>query len=174
LTVLASTSLFHSASASAVSLLPFGISLVLRLAIIPAGILAFLRANPPANDLLPSISLPLRLTLTIAFALVARNVAHFPMLSGIPSGGAVAYVVLCGLGMLLVHRNLLAHLIGLLVLGDGIGLAAATFAPALPEFVELGAAFDALVSTVLGLTLVRSLVAHDPILDVESLRRLRG
>ena len=63
---------------------------------------------------------------------------------------------------------------GLLALGAGITFAGATLAPTLPEFVELGATFDALVATVLGLTLVRSIVAHSPILDVESLRRLRG
>jgi hydrogenase-4 component E len=163
-----------SALASPLSLTLFAMSVLLKLVIAPIGILLFVRANPPATDLLPSIPLPARFILVIAFAIVSRAVGHFPTLAAIPQQGLVAYVILCSVGMLIVHRNLLAHLMGLLALGAGITFAAATLAPTLPEFVELGASFDALVATVLGLTLVRSLIVHSPILDVESLRRLRG
>ena len=76
--------------------------------------------------------------------------------------------------MLIIHRNLLAHMVGLLVLGIGIGFAASMLAPGLPEPIELGTAFDALIATGIGLALVRAIVVHDPLLDVESLRRLRG
>ena len=76
--------------------------------------------------------------------------------------------------MLIVHRNLLAHMVGLLVLGIGIGFAGSMLAPGLPEPIELGTAFDALIATVIGLAIVRAIVVHDPLLDVESLRRLRG
>ena len=47
-------------------------------------------------------------------------------------------------------------------------------APQLPEAVELGAAFDVLVVTFIGLALVRALITDNPLLDTESLRRLRG
>ena len=163
-----------SALESPLSLTLFTMSVLLKLVVAPIGILMFLRANPPANDLLPSIPLPARFMLVIAFALISRAVGHFPSLASIPMQDLAAYVVLCSAGMLVVHRNLLAHVMGLLALGAGITFAGATLAPTLPEFVELGATFDALVATVLGLTLVRSIVAHSPILDVESLRRLRG
>ena len=82
--------------------------------------------------------------------------------------------VLCGVGMLIVHRNLLAHVIGLLVLGAGTELAGAALAPGLPASIELGATFDVLVATFIGLALVRAIIAHIPLLDVDSLRRLRG
>lgn len=162
------------ASASPLSLTFFVLSALLKLVVAPAGILLFLRANPPANDLLPAIARPARIVLVIGFALVSRAVGNFPALAAIPMQGLVAYIVLCSAGMLVVHRNLLAHLMGLLALGTAIAFAGATLAPTLPEFVELGASFDALVATVLGLTLVRSLIVHSPLLDVESLRRLRG
>jgi hydrogenase-4 membrane subunit HyfE len=76
--------------------------------------------------------------------------------------------------MLMIFRNLLAQMIGLLVLGIGIGFAGSMLAPGLPESIELGATFDALVATFIGLALVRAMVVHDPLLDVETLRRLRG
>jgi hydrogenase-4 membrane subunit HyfE len=76
--------------------------------------------------------------------------------------------------MLVVHRNLLAHVIGLLALGAGVTLAGAVLAPQLPESVELGATFDAVVGTFIGLALVRAFVAQNPMLDVEFLRKLRG
>ena len=152
----------------------FALTAVLKVVVAPLVVLAFLRGNPAASDLRPSISLPLRFLLAIGFALVAAGVGRLPALSGIPLQSLAAYVVLCGVGMLIVHRNLLAHVIGLLALGAGITLAGTLLAPALPESVELGATFDALVGTFVGLALVRAFVSRNALLDVESLRTLRG
>ena len=76
--------------------------------------------------------------------------------------------------MLVVQRNLIAHVIGLLAFSAGIALAGSAIAPGLPEAVELGASFDALVVTFIGLAIVRAFLTHNPLLDVASLRRLRG
>lgn len=152
----------------------FALTTTMKVVVAPLVVLMFLRAHPAASNLRPSISLPLRLVLAIGFALVAAGVGRLPALSGIPSLGLAAYVVLCGVGMLIVHRNLLAHVIGLLALGAGITLAGAILAPELPDSVELGASFDALVGTFIGLALVRALVSRNVSLDVESLRKLRG
>jgi hydrogenase-4 component E len=152
----------------------FVVSTLLKVVLAPVGFVLFLRANPAAGDLRPSISLPLRLLLTIAFVFVAHAVARIPEFGGEGMIDVVAFLVLCGVGMLVVHRNLLADMIGLLAFGVAVDLAGAIFAPTLPESVELGATFDALVATFLGLTLVRSIVTQNPLLDVESLRRLRG
>ncbi len=105
--------------------------------------------------------MPLRLLLAIGFAMVAAAFARLPALAGIPMQGLVAYVALCGVGMLVVHRNLLAHVIGLLALGAGVTLAGAVLAPQLPESVELGATFDAIVGTFIGLALVRAFVSAE-------------
>ncbi|HVA36727.1 MAG TPA: NADH-quinone oxidoreductase subunit K [Candidatus Dormibacteraeota bacterium] len=163
-----------SASESLLSLALFIITTVLKVVVVPIGIVVFLRANPAAGDLRPSLAMPARLAVVIAFALIARAFSHVTSLNAVPMQDLVAYVILCGLGMLMVHRNLLAHLVGLLALGAGVTLAGALLAPTLPEFIELGATFDALIATFIGLALVRAFVAHNPVLDVESLRRLRG
>ncbi|MHB8153836.1 MAG: hypothetical protein ACYDA5_05130 [Vulcanimicrobiaceae bacterium] len=165
------------ASASPTVLALFIVASIVKLVLTPLGVLLFLRANPAAKDLRPSIAMPARLALVIAFALVSEALARIPSLAAIsvlPLREVIGYIVLCGAGMLIVHRGLLAHLIGLLALGIAIALAGAAFAPKLPEFIELGAAFDALLATFIGLALVRSILAHNPLLDVESLRRLRG
>jgi hydrogenase-4 component E len=163
-----------SAAHAPLPLTLFVASTTLKLVVAPVGIMLFLRANPLAGDLRPSIVLPGRLLLVIGFALTARDVAHLSALRPIANADMAAFAILCGAGMLIVHRNLLAHVLGLLVLGTGVTLAGAILAPNLPESVELGATFDALVATFIGLALVRAFVAQDPLLDVESLQRLRG
>ncbi len=170
----ASIFILPSALDSPLALALFALSSLVKLVVVPVGILLFLRANPAASDLRPSIGLPARIVLVVAFASIARAVGHSAALAPVPMQGMVAYVVLCSVGMLIVHRNLLAQVMGLLALGAGITLAGATLAPSLPESVELGATFDALVATFIGLALVRAFVAENPVLDVESLRRLRG
>jgi hydrogenase-4 component E len=163
-----------AALASPATFALFAVATLLKVVLAPLGIVLFVRANPAAADLRPSMPLPGRLLLVIAFALLAKMVTRLPAVATVPMADLVAFVVLCGVGMLIVHRNLLAHMVGLLVLGIGIGLAGSMLAPGLPEPIELGTAFDALIATVIGLAIVRAIVVHDPLLDVESLRRLRG
>ena len=162
------------AVSSPVTLVLFTVATLLKVVVAPLAILIFLRMNPAAGDLRPSIPLPARLMLAIAFALLAHMVLRYPSVAVVPMADSIAFVVLCGIGMLIVHRNLLAHMIGLLVLGIGIGFAGAMLAPELPEVIELGTTFDALVAMFIGLTIVRAIVVNDPLLDVDSLRRLRG
>ena len=163
-----------AALASPATFALFAVATLLKVVLAPLGIVLFVRANPAAADLRPSMPLPGRLLLVIAFALLAKMVTRLPAVATVPMADLIAFVVLCGVGMLIVHRNLLAHMVGLLVLGIGIGFAGSMLAPGLPEPIELGTAFDALIATVIGLAIVRAIVVHDPLLDVESLRRLRG
>jgi len=152
----------------------FSVSVILKVGLAPIGLRIFLRANPTADDLRPSMSAPVRLVLVIAMAIAARSIAQDPDLAAVPMLGTAVFTLLCGIGMLMVHRNLLAHVIGLLVLGTGIELAGAMLAPGLPAAFELGATFDVLVATFIGLALVRAIATHNPLLDVDALRRLRG
>jgi hydrogenase-4 membrane subunit HyfE len=76
--------------------------------------------------------------------------------------------------IVIVFRNLLAHAIGLLVLGSAITLAGAVFAPSLPGAIEIADTFDAVVATIVALTIARAILAYDPHLDIRSLRELRG
>jgi hydrogenase-4 membrane subunit HyfE len=169
-----STVIAPVAASTTASAVLFAISTLLKVGLAPLGLFFFLRSNPATGNLRPSIAMPLRLILALGFALVSRGVARFPALSGVPMRDSIAFLVLCGVGMLIVHRNLVADMIGLLVLGVAIDLAGAVMAPQLPESIELSATFDALLATFLGLTLVRSLLGHNPGLDVEDMRKLRG
>ena len=173
----ASALIVPATAGSLLAVVVFGVTTIMKVVVAPLGIVWFLRAQPAARALRPSLSAPIRLLFAIGFAalgtLVARAVGFRTDVATSQLELGV-FVVACGVGMLIVHRNLIAHLIGLLVLGTGITLCGAILAPSLPESVELGATFDALVGTFVGLTLIRAFAAHDPLLDVESLRSLRG
>jgi hydrogenase-4 membrane subunit HyfE len=158
---------------------PFALALLsgsafLKLVVAPIGIYLFIRANPTTRDLRPSISLPIRLVVVVVIGLAARSVSGFVAFQDVAGIGVTAFVVLCALGMLVVQRNLIAHIIGLLAFSAGITLAGSAIVPGLPESVELGASFDALVVTFIGLAIVRAFLAQNPLLDVASLRNLRG
>jgi hydrogenase-4 component E len=170
----ASAVLLPSSLVSPTAVVLFSLSAILKVVLAPVGLRWFLRANPTADNLSPSMSAPVRLVLVISMAFAATSIARDPALSGVPMLGTAVFTVLCGICMLMVHRNLLAHVIGLLVLGTGIELAGAMLAPGLPAALELGATFDVLVATFIGLALVRAMATHNPLLDVEALRRLRG
>jgi len=169
-----STMLFPAAVSTPTAIALYTLSTIVKVGLAPLGLRWFLRANPAADDLSPSIPAPARLLLVVVIGVAARSASQDAALSGIPMLDIAVYTVLCGIGMLIVQRNLLAHVIGLLVLGAGTELAGAALAPGLPASIELGATFDVLVATFIGLALVRAIIAHNPLLDVDSLRRLRG
>lgn len=152
----------------------FGLAFALKIVVAPSAVLLFLRVNPGAHDLRSSTTLPGRLLVAIGCGALAAAFATTPVLHDLGAGRIAIYVVLCGVVALIVHRNLIAHVLGLLALGTGVTMSGALLAPALPESIELGVSFDALVATFIGLALIRAFAVHDPLLDVESLRHLRG
>lgn len=150
------------------------VSALLKLGVAPLGVWLFARRNVEARDLRPSFTIPLRLLIVLALVAAAKTASAMPGFSPFPGIDIGLFVVLCALGMLIVQRSLLANLLGLLALGEGVTLSGAAFAPTLPESVELGATFDVLVVTFIGLAIARAFLVHNPLLDIESLRRLRG
>jgi hydrogenase-4 membrane subunit HyfE len=84
----------------------------------------------------------------------------------------VLYAIFTSMMIVVRHRNLLAHAIGLL--GGAITLSGAVFAPGLPSAIEIADTFDAIIATVVALAIARALVGFDPRLDIQSLRELRG
>lgn len=164
---------FSGAAATLGGLLLFSLATLLKVVLAPIGILWFIRLNTEAEDLRASAPLPVRVIVIIVLIVLSRAVHRLPGLAGLPSQSIVAFVVLCGIAMLLMHRNVLADLLGLLLFGAGITLEAALVAPQLPAVVELGAAFDVLVTTFIGLALLRTLRERG-LLDVDRLRNLRG
>jgi hydrogenase-4 membrane subunit HyfE len=161
------------ASATVGGLILFGLATVLKVVLAPVGILWFIRLNPEAEDLRASVPLPIRVLSVIALVVLCRAVDKLPVAAALPQQSTVAFVTLCGIAMLIMHRNVLADLLGLLLFGAGITLEAALAAPELPAAVELGAAFDVLVTTFIGLALLRTFHARD-LLDVDRLKALRG
>ena len=174
LAALATYFTFPATSGSGIALALFVLSGFLKLIAAPLGVWLFVAANPATRDLRPSVPIAGRLLVVIAFAAAAHGVASMDAFRGIQGIDEISYVILCALGMLVIQRNLLAHILGLLALSAGVTLAGAVLAPGLPESVELGATFDAMVVTFIGLGLIRAFIVHNPILDVESLRSLRG
>jgi hypothetical protein len=152
----------------------FLVAFMLKLVVMPLGIWTFVYRNAAARNLRPAVGLPVRLIVVLLLAVGSQYVTHVPGLATISMIGMVSYVVLCGLTVLVIHRSLLAQVIGLLVFGTGVTLAGVVSAPGLPESIELAAAFDALIVTFIGLALVRAFLKHVPLLDIESLRSLRG
>lgn len=163
-----------SLSGPPASILFFALAAIVKLGVIPIGILLFVREDASAADLRSSGSVPMRLLLVIVFAFVSKLTAHSALFAAIPEGSIILYTLLCGIATLVVHRNLLAHVVGLLALGTAITLAGPALAPRFPQSFELGASFDALVSTFIALSLIRAFLQHHPALDVEELRELRG
>jgi hydrogenase-4 component E len=164
---------FSGAAATLGGLMLFSVATALKVVAAPIGILWFIRLNPEAEDLRASAPLPVRVLVVIVLVVLSRAVDRLPGVGGLPSQSIVAFVVLCGIAILILHRNVLADLLGLLLFGAGITLEAALVAPQLPAVVELGAAFDVLVTTFIGLALLRTLHERG-FLDVDHLRNLRG
>ena len=83
------------------------------------------------RDLSPSVSLPLRAALVVGMFLAGRSVGQMPAFVDVPLSGLVFSALFSSVAVVVLHRNLLAHIIGLLVLGSAITLAGAVFAPEL-------------------------------------------
>jgi hydrogenase-4 component E len=162
-----------AASATIESLALFGLATALKVILAPIGILWFIRRNPSAEDLRASAPLPVRVLIIIGLIVLCRAVDGLAIGVALPQQSTVAFVIACGIAMLITHRNVLADLLGLLLFGAGITLEAALAAAQLPAAVELGAAFDVLVTTFVGIALLRTLQERD-LIDVDRLKKLHG
>lgn len=155
-------------------LIPFAISIMLKIVIAPVAVARLIRTRPAADDLRPSLSMPWRIIVLIGLLWLAAATAALPALRDVALAGAATFTLLCGATTLMFNRNVLAGVAGLFLLDAGASVAGASFAVQLPEALEMGAAFDALVLTVVAVMLARAIARHDASLDVRSLRRLRG
>jgi hydrogenase-4 membrane subunit HyfE len=175
--VLAATAVILSAEYmphAGVALASLGLAIVLKLVVAPLAVVFLMRRHAAAKDLRSSLALPARIALAIALAALAASAASMPALRSLTMSREIVFAVLCGATMIVVHRNLMAGVIGLLALDGAVTLAGAEFAPSVPHLLDLFAAFDALVVTVIAVTILRDLHRHYPMLDVRSLRKLRG
>jgi hydrogenase-4 membrane subunit HyfE len=154
-------------------LLFFGLAII-KVIVGPAAILWLSRTHHLRQGLGPSFTLGVRSACVILVLILARQVGQMPAFVGVPSAALVFYSFVTSISVVILHRSLLAHIVGLLALGSAITLAGAVFAPGLPGGVELADTFDALIATLVGVVIARAVAEHDPGLDIRSLRQLRG
>ncbi len=152
----------------------FGALAFLKVVVGPTAIVWLHVNRRVPGDLAPSFNLGVRIAVAVLAFSAARYFGASPAFADAKFGAVVFYAIFASICVVLLHRNLLAHMIGLLALGSSITLAAAVFAPALPGGVELADTFDALFATLVAIAVARAIAQHDPRLDIRSLRGLRG
>ncbi len=111
--------------------------------------------------------------LTLVAAVVAQRFAGASLLA--PSVLAVAVaLMLIGFFLMIVQRNAVAQVLGLLTAENGLFLAAVSLTSGMPLLVELGVFFDIFVAVLILALLVTRLREVEASIDVSRLRRLRG
>lgn len=146
----------------------------IKIAVGPAALIWLRSRHRVPDDLAPSFSLGIRCGVVALALLVGEGVAHLQAFSAIPDVALVLYCMLASICIVILHRNLLAHIVGLLAFGSAVTLAAAVFAPALPGAVEMADTFDSVIATLIAISVARAVMLHDPRLDIRSLRELWG
>jgi hydrogenase-4 membrane subunit HyfE len=126
------------------------------------------------DDLGASSVLGIRVAVVAGALFLAHEFSQTRAFADVHDATIVFYALFASICIVLLHRNLLAHVIGLLTLGSAVSLAAAIFAPELPGAIELADTFDAVFATLIGIGVARAVIRHDPQLDIRSLRLLRG
>lgn len=140
----------------------------------PLLIVALVRTYGVPENLSASFNIAWRIAVAMAAVALGAAAATMTAFAHMPLAGAVFTAFFSSAAIVILHRNLLAHVIGLLALGSAISLAGAVFAPGVWGATELADTFDVVIATLVALSVARSLIAFDPRLDVRSLRDLRG
>lgn len=125
----------------------------------------------------PSFSLVLGALLTLFAFVVSSHLADSLHLSGTIVVLALTVMLamkLLGFLMLSVRGEAITHVLGLLVLENGIFLGSQILVPGMPLLIELVILFDLLVVVACFGVLVRYLVAHAGATNARTLRRLVG
>lgn len=109
----------------------------------------------------------------LAYALVRSTAVAGTLITGTYFPTSVALIFVGGL-IMVVRKKALVQVIGLVVLENGVYVAAMATANGLPPVVELGVAFDLFVTVVLLGSIAFHIGAATETLDTSTLRRLRG
>lgn len=156
------------------SLAIFAALAAIKLLAAPASLIFIVRRYGVPERLAPSFGVAWRVLLAVVAIVAGHEAGRMAAFAGVPLAGATFTAVFASVAVVVLHRNLLAHVIGLLALGSSIALAGSVFAAGLPAGIELADAFDVVLATFVALGVARALVGFDPKLDVRSLRSLRG
>ena len=152
----------------------FAVLAAIKLIVGPSALIYLVRRYNVPENLGPSLGLVWRLVIVGTALVAAYEVRHMAAFAGVASTTVVFDALFMSMLIVVLYRNLLAHAIGLLVLGSAITLAGAVFAPGLPYAIEIADTFDAVIATFVALTIARAVIAYDPQPDIRQLRELRG
>jgi hydrogenase-4 component E len=153
-------------------------TLAVKAVLVPLILLRVLRSAGTRDDAAmylgprPATILALGLVL-LAYGLVPPMAVAGTLITGSYFPTSVALVLVGGL-IMVVRKKALVQVIGLIVLENGVYVAAMATTNGLPPVVELGIAFDLFVTVVLLGSLAFHLGAATETLDTSTLRRLRG
>ena len=164
----------HGTDATAHAIVIFALLAIIKLVIGPLALLWLRNRYRLPEGLAPSVNLGGRVAVVAIALFAAREFGRASAFAGVSHSSIVFYCLFASVCIVILHRNLLAHVVGLLALGSAVSLAAAVFAPSLPGAIELADTFDAVIATLIGVMVARAVIVHDPRLDIRSLRDLRG
>lgn len=154
------------------------VSAVAKAGLVPAALLSVLRAVSDRSDskslLEPGQALLTSLVLTaVAYRSAPGLLPGMGEWANIALPAALA-LILIGLYIMIARHSAISEVTGLLVMENGIYLAAMAATYGMPLVVELGVLFDALLGVLIMALLVRGMHHHLDTTDTALLRRLRG
>lgn len=154
-----------------------GLTILLKALVIPRIIERVMDRIQVANDVEPSVRTPSSLLIAGGMAILAYYVAEPLIQRGETiTAGALALslaVVLIGLFVVISRKKAITQVIGLLVMENGLFMAALSLSYGMPLIVELGVFFDVMVAVlIMGVFVFRINRTFDT-LDTSFLRRLK-
>jgi len=165
------------AEKSAQALVVAAMVFVLKVVTIPSALLWLVKRLKAPRGIQPSISSAKMVFIAVLMIILSYFVVQpFARESRVPADSLAAAVALILTGALLMvsQRKALMQIVGLLVLENGIFLAALTTTFGMPLVIEIGVFFDLLMGIlIMGVFAFRIRDTFDH-LDVTKLRRLRG
>ncbi len=159
-------------------LLVAALTILIKVLIIPWQLRRVIERLPQQRERSPLLNAPLSLVVALALSLLAyfsapSVIASAAVFNQPPLAISLA-LVLIGLFILSVRRHVVAQVVGLLTIENGLFSGALAIAFGMPLLVEFGILFDVLVAVIV-LTLLVTLL-HRTLTSAETteLRRLRG
>jgi hydrogenase-4 component E len=146
--------------------------------LIPYALIRVLRSVSERTDTMSLLAPGQALLVTLALtALAYRSAPH--LLPGMGDSAstrlaAALALILIGLYIMIARRSAISQVIGLMVMENGIYLAAMAATYGMPLVVELGILFDALLGVLVMALLVAGMHRHLDTTDTASLRSLKG
>jgi hydrogenase-4 component E len=155
-----------------------GLTLLVKVEVIPALLRNVLKRLPEQRERLPMLNAPLSLVVALILTLVAFFAAPSVVAPGAfldqPPLAVSLALILIGLFILSTRRHVLAQVVGLLTIENGLFSGAIAIAYGMPLLVEFGILFDVLIAVVVLTLLVALLHRTVTSADTLDLRRLRG